>query len=496
MIRRVQFQPTGRALALKADAYGATFEIGLAAPGQVCLEGEAAVVDIVGPLVQHKGSMGGCWTSYEEITECVKAACDTPAKAVILRIDSPGGDALGVGECARELRAICRAAGKPLFAFCDGMIASAAYALATSADKIITPPAGVLGSVGVYQPLIDSTAADRAMGLSITMVASGARKLDGNPHIETSAAAVAETQRRVDGLAELFFGLVAEMRQGVSKEDMRALEGAAFLGAEAVSVGLADAVGSWTDVLAMVAGTLQATAPAARAAEGSNMADEPMKDDDKKARMAKAFKAMADAFNAFQGAFGDDEDITEEKKDDDKDEEKKSKSSEDDDKKIKSESDDKKARASKEEEPVKEQASASFALAQRIHALEAERASEKAATEREKLLAMRPDFSATIRATLATLPISELKKAVETWDRIPLNPAAAASVTATQGARQDVDAVTPHIASMLDEKMGISVAPKSAITREAGGFATVFQPLTPEQARARLDEMNKAGKVA
>src|SRR5271157_3782670 len=121
MKRRALYVPEGQLLAIHASALAASFPVHDDTKAPFLKMGDAAVVDIQGPLVQHPG---GLWLSYKEITASVKAAAASPCKGVVLRIDSPGGDALGVGECARELRAICQSMQKPLLSFVDGMTCS------------------------------------------------------------------------------------------------------------------------------------------------------------------------------------------------------------------------------------------------------------------------------------------------------------------------------------------------------------------------------------
>lgn len=475
MKRRAPFVAEGQLLAIHASALAASFATHDDSGAPFLAMGDAAVIDIQGPLVQRSG---GLWLSYEEITASVKAAAASPCMGVVLRIDSPGGDALGVGECARELRAICQASQKPLLAFVDGMTCSAAYALACSAQAIVTPPAGLVGSVGTYQPLVDATVADALQGLKYTMVSSGARKLDGNPHTVTSAGAVTETQRRVDELAHLFFELVEEMRPVASVKKLEDLEGAAFLGKEAVAAGLADMVGSFNDVLGMVSSATQATA-SAKVME-SKMAEE--KKAGSKAEIRKALVAAITA--AVASAFPEDDD---EKKDEpEKKDEEKSESEPEPEKKGEEKStgcNDGKSEA----EPEKERPAAKsqvLQLASELHSLKASIAQEREDAERMKLLASRPDFSPSVRKTLASVSIPELKAACETWERAPYNPAAAANVTGTQGDRKDVDHCPPKVAAMMDEAMGLKAQGGAATTREAHGYSMVFNPITPEQARA------------
>jgi ClpP class serine protease len=475
------FLPTDRALALYARSLGALFDV--PDEGDDCFElcGAAAVVDILGPVVQH----ASYWDNYESITARVTAAATSSARAVVLRIDSPGGDALGMIECARAIRATCLAAGKPLFAFVDGMACSAAYALASSAGVIVSPPAGVVGSVGVYQPMVDATAQDKMMGLSYEMISSGDAKLDGNPHAPLSDAARARTQLRVDGLADLFFALVADMRPGVTPNKMRALEGATFLGAEALRVGLIDAVGTWDDVLALVASDKTATASATATPEETAMADEEkkddsMKDDDAKgAKKAKAKKALFSAMEAaFDSMFEDDDDKDDEKKK--KKEEGSASASEEDPKKKED-----------EKEESKASAATTMKLLARVHALEAERSLEKETAARASLLAQRPDFSAEVLATLATVPLAALKTAVETWPRAAYNPATAGSVTSTAARGPSAPKASAAVIDHITEKMGLGTPSGAAMTSEQGGFANVFQPISQEAAAARLAELTK-----
>jgi hypothetical protein len=312
------------------------------------------------------------------------------------------------------------------------------------------------------------------------MVSSGARKLDGNPHTVTSAGAVTETQRRVDELAHLFFELVEEMRPVASVKKLEDLEGAAFLGKEAVAAGLADMVGSFNDVLGMVSSATQATA-SAKVME-SKMAEE--KKAGSKAEIRKALVAAITA--AVASAFPEDDDDDEKKDEPEKKDEEKSESEPEPEKKGEEKStgcNDGKSEA----EPEKERPAAKsqvLQLASELHSLKASIAQEREDAERMKLLASRPDFSPSVRKTLASVSIPELKAACETWERAPYNPAAAANVTGTQGNRKDVDHCPPKVAAMMDEAMGLKAQGGAATTREAHGYSMVFNPITPEQARA------------
>jgi capsid assembly protease len=492
-MRRGRYIPRMAPLAVKADIFEMLFEVPQSEKEFELLAGGAvAVVEISGPLCQRPGWF---WDSYEEIEQRVQAALASSAKSLILRIDSPGGDALGCFECARSIRDAAVAAKKPLYAFADGTAASAAYALACSATTgVYLPPAGFVGSVGVLFPVIDVTAQDAMWGVRYKNLKSGARKVDGNPHESLSKEGEEELQARVNALAGLFFDLVAEFRPSVTAEHVRGLEARMFLGETAVGAGLADAVKTWAEVVAMAAGT-----PAkADVAGGKSM------DTEKK---AAAMKAIRDAYGddkdgadkAIKSAFPDEGEKKDEKKDGEKsDDEKKAD-------KAKAEEDEKKAAKASEDKKEEEKALAArghagdvkalqeiaFSAAAETQKLRAEIAAKDEAHEREQLLAKRPDFDTNIRATLAGMPIAKLKEAVETWPRVgpvKLTPPAALSAQGTRGAnREALPEATDDEKAFIAKKM--HGAPK-ATGIEHKGTVLELGMMTQEQARAHVAAQN------
>jgi ClpP class serine protease len=463
-MRRARYSPRHAGiLAVTAGSFGVEFDAPEnARPFET--SGTVAIVDIRGPIMQHAD---WCWDSYDAITARVAAAFASNCTAVILRIDSPGGDALGCFEATREMRQLAETSKKPLYAYADGMIASAAYALACAAQMIFVPPAGFVGSVGVLKPLVDATAMDRAMGLNFTMIASGSRKLDGNPHVHTSDAAIAETQAQVDSLAELFFALVADMRPGVSADEVRGLQAALFHGEKAVSAKLADRVVTFNELLAMVASgnakALSAGAEIAMNYKELRAALEKMAEGDGE-EADKAKKALAAMDQGDKPADGDKEKPKE-------------------------------AAAADEPPPAPapekkkdgedEGAKALVAVTAKVHSLEAKLAAKEDAEARAQLFAQRPDFSAETKATLAKAPLDMVREAVEKWPRI-ISPAAAASVQGTAGAGQAAEeaARTAQLPTKekaeLDDRMGLAKR-GTPIRRE--GRALVFGAMSAEDAR-------------
>lgn len=248
--------------------------------------GNVAIMHVRGPLSQRTAShMCGVSLGYDSIAEGFARILSEPSVgAVVLVIDSPGGAVPGLFTCVERMTAARDLAKKPVFAFADEMICSAAYAIATVATGgIFLPSSGEVGSVGVLTIHCDESQAQE--GRVYTIVKSGPRKAEGNSLEPLTDSARLMIQTRVNELASQFFGLVSTAR-GLSPEQVRALEGASFLGREAVTAGLANGVATLDQVLSLAA--------SAAASGASEMTDEEKAEmADLKARLAAAEQKIA-----------------------------------------------------------------------------------------------------------------------------------------------------------------------------------------------------------
>lgn len=290
-----RFQTSSRVLALRADSTRAgLFEF--AAPSAASAHFEVrkgfAVVRISGPLARVSD---GIFDSYPAIRSRVAAALASPSKKLLLRIDSPGGDVQGCVELTAYIRSAAKAAGKDLTSFLSGTACAGAYVIACAATRIYAERSATIGGVGCVSMIFDQTAMDRAMGLSFAVVANGARKLNGNPHVPISEHAVAAARKEVADFDALLFAQVARGR-GIPAATVARLAGASYIGIAALNAGLIDGVASLDAVLAgaPLAGatpvraqaTIKKTAPAAKA----SAATQKKKTEEKKP-MAKATTA-------------------------------------------------------------------------------------------------------------------------------------------------------------------------------------------------------------
>jgi signal peptide peptidase SppA len=213
-----------------------------------------AIVAVDGPLAQ-RGVSSWLWgvTGYDEIAATVTAALGSQdVDAVVLRLDSPGGDVAGLFECVRRIQEAKAASGKPVLAFVDEQACSAAYLLATTADQIFLPATGEVGSIGCLAVHAERSRMLQDAGVGVTVARYPDRKAELNSLEPLSSAASKELQSQVQGFAEMFIAAVAKAR-GISAKKILGLEGITFVGTDAVEQGLADGIASLEQVVDMAA---------------------------------------------------------------------------------------------------------------------------------------------------------------------------------------------------------------------------------------------------
>jgi signal peptide peptidase SppA len=218
-------------------------------------QGMITVLPIRG-AIEHRASilgdlLGG--TSVEAIRSQLSEAVDDPdVAAIVLDVDSPGGAVMGMTELAGEIREAREA--KPIIAVANGTAASAAYWLASQADRVYATPSGQVGSIGIYAVHQDVSGALEAEGVKVSIIAAGEHKLDGHPLQPLTDDARAQMQHRVDAYYDQFVGDVAKGRR-VSTETVLEDYGAGrtFGADEAQEAGLVDEVGTLADAVRQVA---------------------------------------------------------------------------------------------------------------------------------------------------------------------------------------------------------------------------------------------------
>ena len=218
--------------------------------------GKVAVIPIHGTLVRRTSGIEAesGLASYTGIAAQLDAALASPEiAAILLDIDSPGGESGGVFDLADRIRAASEV--KPIWAVANDMAFSAAYALASAAARVFVARTGGVGSIGVIAMHVDQSVKDAHDGVRYTAVFAGERKNDLNPHEPISNEAHAVLKAEVDRIYDLFVETVARHR-GLDADAVRATEAGLFFGPDAVATGLADAVGSLDDALTQLTQSL------------------------------------------------------------------------------------------------------------------------------------------------------------------------------------------------------------------------------------------------
>lgn len=210
--------------------------------------GQVAVIELTGKLMKQQASMGGGTSTVQARRDIRAAANDPDVSAILLRIDSPGGTAAGTEELANEVAAA--KAKKPVWAYVEDLAASAAYWVASQADKIIANATGLVGSIGTYGVVQDLSGAAAMEGVKVHVIRAGEMKGVGTPGTEITADHLADMQRVVDGLNEHFLAGVTSGREALTAKQVRELaDGRVYIAAEAKKLGLIDAVGSFDQAL-------------------------------------------------------------------------------------------------------------------------------------------------------------------------------------------------------------------------------------------------------
>ena len=220
-----------------------------------------AVIPIYGTLVRRTQGLEAQsgLTSYAGIAQSLETALADPGvAAILLDIDSPGGESSGVFDLADRIRAAT--AIKPVWAVANDMAFSAAYALGSAASRLIVSRTGGVGSIGVIAMHVDQSVKDQQDGIAYTAVFAGDRKNDLNPHAPISGEAHSFLQGEVNRIYDLFATTVAKHR-GMGVNTIKSTQAALYFGADAVASGLADDVGTLDDALLQISSMLTPPVP-------------------------------------------------------------------------------------------------------------------------------------------------------------------------------------------------------------------------------------------
>jgi len=210
-----------------------------------------------GPSFQGRGRRvavveieGAIYDSGRAVKQIKHYGKDRGIKALVLRIDSPGGGVAASQEIYEAVRRV-REAGKPVVASMGSVAASGGYYIACGADTIMAAPGTTTGSIGVIVELMDAENLLRKIGVRIDVVKSGPYKDTGSPHRSITPGERRYLQAWIDDAYGQFVDMVAAERGMDKREILKVADGRVFTGRQALASGLVDTLGYFDDAVSL-----------------------------------------------------------------------------------------------------------------------------------------------------------------------------------------------------------------------------------------------------
>ena len=209
-----------------------------AAPRSLLHVGDGvAVIELRGPMLRDGGRRA---TSTARLTEAVRTAANDPrVRAIVLRVDSPGGSVDGLAELGDAVWQARQR--KMVVAQVEGQAASAAYYVASQATRVVAGRMDTVGSIGTFLYLLDWSQWFERAGVRPVLITTGTMKAIGAPGVEITA----EQEQYLRDFVEQYFAdfrRVVARGRGLSAERVEALaDGRMFVAPEALRLGLIDA---------------------------------------------------------------------------------------------------------------------------------------------------------------------------------------------------------------------------------------------------------------
>lgn len=211
-----------------------------------------AVIPVHGILINRFNWCWGFVTGYDFIRKQMTLAnADPDVKLIVFDHDSPGGEAAGCDELAREIKDL----DTPTMALVNSLSCSGSFWLAAPCDQIVAAPSASVGSIGVYIQHMNIAKMLAEWGIEIEFIKAGEFKTSGNPYEDMSDADRAYLQQMVDERASEFYRAVAEFR-GIEESVVKGTQARVMRPTEAIALGLIDAAESPTTAVSSFVATL------------------------------------------------------------------------------------------------------------------------------------------------------------------------------------------------------------------------------------------------
>jgi len=215
---------------------------------------QIAVLYVEGGITSGESSRGGLFSSRSTGSETLvrqlkQARDDRQVRAVVIRVDSPGGSAFASEEIWRAMGQLAEA-DKPVVVSMGTVAASGGYYVAAGADRVFAQPGTITGSIGVYSGAFATQELQERLGVQTTVLARGRNSTIGSSTIPWDASQRARMQELVDETYEMFKQRVADGR-GMELEAVQDVaQGRVWSGTDAAELGLVDTLGGFQDAIA------------------------------------------------------------------------------------------------------------------------------------------------------------------------------------------------------------------------------------------------------
>jgi protease-4 len=204
-----------------------------------------AVIPMDGAIAGSGSAAGGIITPEEFLDKLNRAEDDSDVKAIVLRVNSPGGTVAA----SEEISMYVKAAKKPVVVSVGDVDASGAYMVSSQADKIIALPGSAVGSIGVITEIPNINGLLEKLGIKFVTITAGEFKGAGSAYEALTATETALIQTSVDEVYGQFIDIVAEGRKMKRSEVASLATGWAWNGSQAKDLGLVDELGTYEDAL-------------------------------------------------------------------------------------------------------------------------------------------------------------------------------------------------------------------------------------------------------
>jgi protease-4 len=217
-------------------------------------QGNVAVIDINGLIISGKaGPFDAQAASANQIVDLIKQADDdSNIKAIVLRIDSPGGMPVASSQIARAVKE----AKKPTIAVIGETGASGAYWVASAANRVFADRLSITGSIGVEGSYLQFSGLLNKYNVTYERLVGGDLKDAGSPYKPLTQEERQALQRIIDQMREEFISAVAINRKLPHDDVARMANGFVYLGSEAKELGLVDQLGGMEDAYNYINSTM------------------------------------------------------------------------------------------------------------------------------------------------------------------------------------------------------------------------------------------------